>query len=526
MALNDVNLMGAQSFGKLEPFQPTMAWNNYKERMEFYFEANGIANETSMRAIFLSCVGEAPYEIIRSLLTPLTPKDVSLHEIVEKLEIVQRFAFHKRHQNSGETIADFVKDLRKLSEHCGFMELDNMLRDQIVCGVAEEALQKRLFSETRLDFKRAYEIAIAHEAAYRNVRDVRGNGNDVLAVSMKNKPRKVEKLQCFRCEGSHFANKCHFKDKKCEFCQIKGHSMKACFKKRAHDRKKLAVHALDGEAEDTGPAAEENNYFYELNTVQATSTKKILTGMYLNGVLESFEVDSGAAFTVISEITWNRINLGNRDLRPSNIMLQTWSEEKLNVLGSARVNVEYNRQKYVLSVLVIAGGGRFLLGRDWFDALGITVHGVLTVDVPTDLTMLEKKYNSVFNEHLGAHNGPAISLEIVQGAQPIFRKYRPCPIAWKPAVEREIEKLVAQKVLEPTLFSHWATPIVPVIKKDGTMRICGDYRSTVNAVIKPNTYPLPLFSEVKAEIAGAKLFTKLDLQQAYQQLVVDDFAAE
>ncbi|XP_017479034.1 PREDICTED: uncharacterized protein K02A2.6-like [Rhagoletis zephyria] len=301
--------------------------------------------------------------------------------------------------------------------------------------------------------------------------------------------------------------------------------MKAYFKKRAHDRKRLAVHALDGGAEDTGPAAEENNYFYELNTVQATSTKKILTGMYLNGVLESFEVDSGAAFTVISETTWNRINLGNRDLRPSNIMLQTWSKEKLNVLGSARVNVEYNKQKYVLSVLVIAGGGRCLLGRDWFDALGITVHGVLTVDVPTDLTMLEKKYNSVFNEHLGAHNGPAISLEIVQGAQPIFRKYRPCPIAWKPAVEREIEKLVAQKVLEPTLFSHWATPIVPVIKKDGTMRICGDYRSTVNAVIKPNTYPLPLFSEVKAEIAGAKLFTKLDLQQAYQQLDVDDFAS-
>ncbi|XP_036338916.1 uncharacterized protein LOC118748513 [Rhagoletis pomonella] len=199
--------MGAQSFGKLEPFQPTMAWNNYKERMEFYFEANGIANDTSMRAIFLSCVGEATYEIIRSLLTPLTPKDVSSHEIVEKLdkhfhpkpnEIVQRFAFHKRHQNSGETIADFVKDLRKLSEHCGFMELDNMLRDQIVCGVTDEALQKRLFSEPRLDFKRAYEIAIAHEAAYRNVRDVRGNGNDVLAVSMKNKPRKVEKLECFR----------------------------------------------------------------------------------------------------------------------------------------------------------------------------------------------------------------------------------------------------------------------------------------------------------------------------------------
>ena len=58
-------------------------------------------------------------------------------------------------------------------------------------------------------------------------------------------------------------------------------------------------------------------------------------------------------------------------------------------------------------------------------------------------------------------------------------------------VEKELECLQLQGIIEPVKFSDWAAPIVPVLKKDGGIRICGDYKLTVNWAAKVDTYPLP-----------------------------------
>ena len=61
-----------------------------------------------------------------------------------------------------------------------------------------------------------------------------------------------------------------------------------------------------------------------------------------------------------------------------------------------------------------------------------------------------------------------------------------------------------------------------VVKPDGSVRICGDYRVTVNQVTKLDTYPLPKIKDLFASLAGGKHFTKLDLAHAYQQIVLDE----
>jgi hypothetical protein len=76
--------------------------------------------------------------------------------------------------------------------------------------------------------------------------------------------------------------------------------------------------------------------------------------------------------------------------------------------------------------------------------------------------------------------------------------------------------------VEPVQFSRWAAPIVPVLKADGTARICGDYKLTVNQVSKLIEYPLPRVDDLFATLAGGKLFTKLDMSNAYQQLLLDE----
>ena len=71
-------------------------------------------------------------------------------------------------------------------------------------------------------------------------------------------------------------------------------------------------------------------------------------------------------------------------------------------------------------------------------------------------------------------------------------------------------------------FSDWAAPIVPVVKSDGKIRICGDYKVTINQSAKIDKYPIPCIDDLFASLSGGKRFSKLDLSHAYQQLKLDD----
>lgn len=65
------------------------------------------------------------------------------------------------------------------------------------------------------------------------------------------------------------------------------------------------------------------------------------------------------------------------------------------------------------------------------------------------------------------------------------------------------------------------TPLVPILKPNGELRICGDYKVTINKFLIDYKYPLPRIDEIFAALQGGKLFTKLDLSNAYNQLELD-----
>ena len=66
--------------------------------------------------------------------------------------------------------------------------------------------------------------------------------------------------------------------------------------------------------------------------------------------------------------------------------------------------------------------------------------------------------------------------------------------------------------------SEWATPIVAMPKPDSQIRLCGDFKVTVNQALSVDQYPLPKVDDLLATLGGGKRFTKLDLKQAYLQL--------
>ncbi|KFD64390.1 hypothetical protein M514_09069 [Trichuris suis] len=106
--------------------------------------------------------------------------------------------------------------------------------------------------------------------------------------------------------------------------------------------------------------------------------------------------------------------------------------------------------------------------------------------------------------------------------EPKFMKSRPVPLCPLAKVDPEIRRLVKDGVLEPVVDSKWATPLVCVLKRDGSVRVCADYRASVNPAISNNVYPLPTLDEAFAALAGGKCFTRLDLRNAYLQMPVDE----
>ena len=70
-------------------------------------------------------------------------------------------------------------------------------------------------------------------------------------------------------------------------------------------------------------------------------------------------------------------------------------------------------------------------------------------------------------------------------------------------------------------YSEWAAPIAAVPKTDGRVRICGDYKVTINPVLEVDHYPLPTPEDLFATVAGTKCFSKLDLSHAYQQIELE-----
>lgn len=128
------------------------------------------------------------------------------------------------------------------------------------------------------------------------------------------------------------------------------------------------------------------------------------------------------------------------------------------------------------------------------------------------------EYPKLFSNELGCYNESKVSLQVKPGSKPIYFKARQVPFALKDKIDRELDRLVQLGILEPVSSSDYASPIVPVLKNNGDIRICADYSVTLNKQLVVDKYPLPRIEELFSKLHGGKKITKLDLSQAYNQL--------
>ena len=187
------------SIGKIDEFKPEQeSVATYLERMELFFVANNIKEAEKQVTVFLSVVGANTYTLLRGLVAPEKPKDKSFAQLTEVLKkhyeptrivIAERFYFHRRGQQVGESIAQYVAELRRLAIHCEFdAYLEDALRDRFVCGIRSESIQRSLLTEKNLSLARAVELAQCMEAAEKNALSFKGAEAPIQNVQQSSVP--------------------------------------------------------------------------------------------------------------------------------------------------------------------------------------------------------------------------------------------------------------------------------------------------------------------------------------------------
>lgn len=145
-----------------------------------------------------------------------------------------------------------------------------------------------------------------------------------------------------------------------------------------------------------------------------------------------------------------------------------------------------------------------------------------TVETNTNsrLHTLLEKYKEIQLPGIAKITGIKAKLMLKEHAHPVFLKARPVPFKLVPMVEEELKRLETTGILEKVDASDWATPIVPVLKSNKQIRICGDFSVTLNPQLVVDEHPLPTSDELCNSMANGKIFSKIDLRQAYLQLEV------
>ena len=383
------------TYGKVHSFDPQNDdWPTYVERLGHYFMANKVTAEAQKRSILLTVCGTSTYKLLRSLVKPGALDTTSYDDLVKLVKahynpkpsaIVQRFHFNSRSRGRDETVANFVAALRELALHCDYRDyLHDMLRDRLVHGINHKG--KLLSEPSDLTFDRAFSLAQALEATERDSKALSETPSQSLQVhkTQSDKPyagkaqpqsgslppneARKSTVSCYRCGGPHLATQCRHLNTVCRCCRKRGHLARVCNSRgKPQDNRRVPSnnnYVMREEQENSNVApssdrSEDTSEAYDLFTLSAAGkgSEPYSVNLLLNGVEIEMELDTGAALSVINEVTYNRL----KDLPTCNPLrlakqsLKSYSGHEIQLLGVMDATVRYDTKEKCLPVHVVAG---------------------------------------------------------------------------------------------------------------------------------------------------------------------------
>ena len=551
-----------------EPSSVSQRWKKWVKSFELFAAASGCTDDSQKRQLFLHCAGGDVQDIFDTLADTGdsfgdAKNGLDNYFIPQTNTTYNRHQFRKEKQREGETIAQYVTRLRRLAADCGFQtdHVSEFIRDQVIDCCLSQRLCTKLLAEKSLTLNRLLELAQAMEASESQAAQISHDGTcSVRRVQSFNhrKPRQQQTPnppppQSKRCSYRHSNHRVSDRRQppgavqnnqsnrpRCSRCGILGHKgdecrisrTVTCFKcnkvghfatccrstatsfARPQIEKPKVRHLQEEHTEDI--SSDENIYaFY--------NSKEDLADVYINNTPVSMIIDNGASCNVIN---WNIAKQCGLSPVPCNKILRPYLSPPVHCKFQAFVTISAGDVQATDTAVIIApDDAPPLLGRDTAKQLGVLkvvlpVNHVPTVNICEEIA---KKYPGI-DKGIGRLRDFEVKLYIDESVPPVQRKHNRVPIHLRSKVEKEIQRLLNEDIIEPvTGPTTWVSSIVtpPKPKSPNEIRICVDMREA-NRAIQRTRHVTPTLEELIADLNGATVFSKIDLRSGYHQLQLDE----
>ncbi|XP_046330984.2 uncharacterized protein K02A2.6-like [Haliotis rufescens] len=424
-------------------------------------------------------------------------------------------------------------------------------------GETNETYERYNFN-TRDQDSSEVDICRAYETAALQLKNIGAASEEVKSVKSKKKGlvqkktakperRESDKVkekdlwECRYCGRKHIfgRERCPAYGHTCSKCKKKNHFADKCPKGK---KKKGQVQVVD--EYDTDEHDEDAEYIMAMHTSVEDSVKeemyqnKLFAKMTLKKTEVKFQLDCGATVNLLPETLYSEIyddpTLDN--LQEASTTLIMYNGAETSPLGKRRVMVvnPRNNKKYSIEFLITKGNYKPLLGSRVIQHMGlITVNrdNIMSVaaedqvnvvnkeDSPVTMKDVTSKYPELF-EGDGKLEGE-LHLEIDESATPVQIPCRKVPVAMKPKLKDELERLVKMNIITPvTDPTDWISAMVVVVKPNGKIRLCIDPKP-LNEALKRSHYLMPTIDDILPELANAKYFTLADAKNGFWHIVLD-----
>lgn len=253
-------------------------------------------------------------------------------------------------------------------------------------------------------------------------------------------------------------------------------------------------------------ASDESEYVFGISDCSKNETRCKIGGIKTNGV-----IDSGSKHNLMDQNTWEVLKsqgvVVTNQRKNTDKTFKAYGGYPLEIIGVFEAEIEIGQSMERAEFFVIKGTGQLLIGRETAERLNV-------LKIKCEINNVDAKE---VHGPMNKIRNVLVEIPIRADARPVIQPYRRVPVALEAAVDKKIDELLAQEIIEVVNGpSKWISPVVPVPKEDG-VRICIDMRRANEAVEREN-HPLPTMEDFLPHIGRGKFFSKLDVKNAFHQV--------
>lgn len=521
-----------------EPASVGLRWEKWKRGLEIFLTATDVSDPKKRKANLLHLGGLTLQEIYHNLPDEQEAEhggdeyEIAIKKLDEyfspkQSKIYERHLFRLLKQEPGEKFEKFLVRLRNQGSKCKFVNQEDNIIDQIVEKCSSKDLRKKILTlGDDATLEKIIAQANAIEAVERQLSDYGQASQTSIINKIDVKKNDSEILGCSRCgsiQHTGDSNVCPAKDKQCLKCGFVGHFRSKC-RTRASKRKSSILTATNRHPHKKARRSNNDQNRYGNNQNEESQAKTGVNYIFhidadatmkcnVGGVPIDMIIDSGSKCNILSDKTWNylktcRVEARNQICKPDKTFLAYGSDKPLTVIGSFDTDIQIGDQVQSGTFYVVKGGTRDLLGKDTAMSLKVLKLGLGVYQVS------DNSFPKIKNIQL--------HISIDKTVKPVAQPCRRVPIPLEEKINDKIDELVKLDIIEPVKFpSGWVSPIVPVLKPDGDVRVCVDMRCANMAIVREN-HPLPTMDQLLPKFKKARVFSKLDIKDAFHQVEISE----